>query len=110
MKDTKILITILNVFLNFKFIYVALFFLAFVTFKTIKNNNKNLFKNLHFKIFLINTLLFLSFAQHVISTTNQIFIFFLIPLFLGFAHNGLNNLNLSYKKSLSFILIFLTLA
>ena len=98
-----------NVFLNFKFIYVALFFLAFVTFKTIKDKNKNLFKNLHFKIFLINTLLFLSFAQHVISTTNQIFIFFLIPLFLGFAHNGLNNLNLSYKKSLSFILIFLTL-
>ena len=29
---------------------------------------------------------------------------------LGFAHNGLNNLNLNYKKILSFVLIFLTLA
>ena len=48
----------------------------------------------------------MSLAQHVIFTKNQIFIFFLIPLVLGFAHNGLNNLNLNYKKFLSFILFF----
>ena len=47
-----------NVFLNFKFIYIALIFLAFVTFKTLKNKNKQLFKSLYFKIFLINVLLF----------------------------------------------------
>ncbi len=98
-----------NVFLNFKFIYIALFFLAFITYKILKSKNKNLFKKLYFKIFLINILLFLSLAQHIIFTTNQIFIFFLIPLVLGFAHNGLNNLNLRYKKFLSFTLIFLTL-
>ena len=98
-----------NVFLNFKFIYIALIFLAFVTFKTLKNKNKQLFKSLYFKIFLINVLLFLSLAQHVILTKNQIFIFFLIPLIAGFAHNGLNTLNLSYKKILSFVLIFFTL-
>ena len=98
-----------NVFLNFKFIYIAIIFLAFVTFKTLKNKNKQLLKSLYFKIFLINVLLFLSLAQHVILTKNQIFIFFLIPLIAGFAHNGLNTLNLSYKKILSFILIFFTL-
>ncbi len=98
-----------NVFLNFKFIYISLIFLGFVTFKTLKNN-KHFFKSLYFKIFLINILLFLSLAQHVIFTKNQIFIFFLIPLVLGFAHNGLNNLNLNYNKILSFILIFLSLS
>ena len=98
-----------NVFLNFKFIYIALIFLTFVTFKTLKNKNKHFFKSLYFKIFLINILLFLSLAQHVIFTKNQIFIFFLIPFVSGFAHNGLNNLNLNYKKIFSFVLIFLTL-
>ena len=99
-----------NVFLDFKFIYTALFFLVFVVLKILKNKNKNFFKNLYFKIFLICVLLFLSLAQHVIFTKNQIFIFFLIPLILGFTHSGLRNLNLKYKKILSLTLIFLTLA
>ncbi len=98
-----------NVFLNFKFIYLALFFLAFVTFKILKSKNKNLFKNLYLKIFLISIFLFFSLAQHIIITKNQIFIFFLIPLVIGFAHIGLNNINIKYKKFLSFTLIFFTL-
>lgn len=98
-----------NIFLDFKFIYIALFFLILVTFKIFKNENTNFFKNLYLKIFLINALLFMSFAIHVVFTKNQIFIFFLIPLILGFTHSGLYNLNLRYKKILSFSLIFLTL-
>ena len=96
--------------MNFKFIYLALFLLAFITFKILKKGNKKFYKNLHFKIFFINTLLFLSLVQHIILTKNQIFIFFLIPIILGFAHNGLNNLIINYKKTFGLILIFLSLA
>lgn len=93
-----------NVILNFKFIYFAL--LILISFTTINfKTEKNFYKNINFKIFLICILLFLGLAQHVIATKNQIFIFFLVPLILGFAHIQLINFNKNIKRYLNLILV-----
>ena len=76
-------------------------FLFFTTVVNYKKNNVNFYKKITFKIFLISLLLFISLAQHIIFTKNQIFIFFLIPLILGFANSRSNDLN----KNLENILI-----
>ena len=94
-----------NTFLNFKFIYLALLFLFFTTVVNYKKNNVNFYKKITFKIFLTSLLLFISLAQHIIFTKNQIFIFFLIPLILGFANSRSNDLNKKFRKYFNFILI-----
>ena len=96
-----------NSFLNFKFIYLALFFLIFFSIKNLKQKNKNFYKDINFKILIICIFSFISFAQHIILTKNQIFIFFLIPLFLGLSNIQLNNLNVNYKKYFNIIIISL---
>ena len=93
-----------NIFLNFKFIYFALLLLIFFTFKNFIIT-KNFYKNLNFKIFLICVLLTISLIQHVIVTKNQIFIFFLIPIILGFSHIQLKNSNTKIKKYINIILV-----
>ena len=93
-----------NTFLNFKFIYLALFFLIFFTFVNLKKK-KIFYNQLNFKILLICILTFLGLAQHIIFTKNQIFIFFLIPFILGFANIELNMINYNYKKFLNIFLI-----
>ena len=93
-----------NIFLNFKFIHISLFILLFFSFKNFYKK-KYFYKDINFKIVLACIFLFLSLAQHIIVTKNQIFIFFLIPLFLGFANVQLNNLDLNYKKYIKLILI-----
>ena len=95
-----------NTFLNFKFIYLSLFFLFFFTLKNLKNEKmRDYYKNLNFKILLICVLVFLALAHHIIFTKNQIFIFFLIPLILGFANIQLNRIKIDYKKSFNILLI-----
>ena len=42
-----------NIFLNFKFIYLALFFLLFSTIEIIKRKSKNFYKDINFKILTI---------------------------------------------------------
>ena len=93
-----------NIFLNFKFIYLSLFFLIFFTFKNFKKK-QNLLNEINFKVLLICILTFLALAQHIIFTKNQIFIFFLIPFILGFANIQLNMINFNYKKFLNIVLI-----
>ena len=93
-----------NVFLNFKFIYISLFLLSYLTIKKLRKN-QHFYKDINFKIFLICILLFLSLAQHIIVTKNQIFIFFLIPLFLGFAHIQLIGQTKDLKKYFGLILV-----
>ena len=65
-----------NIFLNFKFIYLALFFLFFSTIEIIKRKGKNFYKDINFKILTICIISFLSLVQHIVLTENQIFIFF----------------------------------
>jgi hypothetical protein len=98
-----------NIFLNFKFIYFTLIILIGATFLNLKKKKNNFFKDLNFKITIVCVLLFLSFAQHIIITKNQIFIFFLIPFFLGLANLQLNNLGLKYKKYINLFLIIFCL-
>ena len=94
-----------NIFLDFKYIYFALLFLFFSAVANYKKNNANFYKKITFKILLTSVLLFLSLAQHVIFTKNQIFIFFLIPLILGFAHSRSDDLSKKYRKYFNLILI-----
>ena len=91
-----------NVFSNFKLIYLALIFLMYFTFKNFKEDF--FYRSIDFKILLICILIFISFAQHIILTKNQIFIFFLIPLFLGFAHLQFKN-NQNSKNFFNYLLI-----
>ena len=94
-----------NSFLNFKFIYLALFFLVFFSYEKLKHKNENFYKDINFKILIICILLFVALAQHIIFTKNQIFIFFLIPFFLGLANIQLNNCSEKYQKYLKIILV-----
>ena len=96
-----------NSFLNFKFIYLALFFLVFFSIKNLKQKKKNFYRDINFKILIICIFSSISFVQHIIFTKNQIFIFFLIPLFLGLANIQLNNSKEKYKKFFNIILITL---
>ena len=88
-----------NVFLNFKFIYLALVILFFLCLKSI-NNKKRFYKERSFQIFLVNFFLFVSLVQHMIVTKNQIYIFFLIPIFLAFDQLQLIKLNFKFKNFL----------
>ena len=80
-----------------------MFFLTlYFTFKKFKE--EFFYRSIDFKISLICVLVFISLAQHIIITNNQIFIFFLIPFFLGFTHLQLKN-NKHFKNFFNSLLI-----
>ena len=99
-----------NIFLNYKFIYLFLFILIFLTGFNIFNNKTN---SRDEKQKIINNLavvmLTVSLVFHQIITKNFIFIFFVIPLIGGFIHSNINHKD-RYKEYLSFFLIIATLA
>ena len=97
-----------NTFLDFKFIYLAFFFLLIIATKNILKK-KNFYKKFNFKIFLITFLLSVSLIQHILLTKNQIFIFFLIPLICGLAHSQLKDSKVDKKKLFASLLIILCL-
>ena len=80
---TEYQFTFNNLILNFKFIYVLLFFTLFLVFLKIKTNKK-IDKIILSSLSLIFISIFLIF--HQIITKNFIFIFFLIPLLASFLH------------------------
>ena len=90
---------------HYKFIYLALFPLAYLNIKSLINN-KNYVKTENFYIFL--ALLFYSFGLIInqILTKNQIFIYFLCPLLFAFLTIYLNN-NLNKFKTIIFLLILI---
>ncbi len=66
------------------------------------------YKDISFKIFLIFSLCFVSLVLHQVFTKNQVFIFFLIPLFAAFSHIEIDKI---IKESvLKKILIYTMLA
>ena len=69
---------------HFKFIYIAITPLFFINFKKILFE-KNYYKNKYFYYFLILTLFTFCLIMHQLLTKNQTFIFFLIPILLGFS-------------------------
>jgi len=98
--------TIKNFIINFKFIYLA--FITLLSFNIFNLFNiKNYYKSINFKIFLITFLLLLSLVFHQTLTSNQVFIFFLIPIISSFTHIEIMNSKFRYKKSYIMFLIFL---
>ncbi len=93
---------------NFKFINILVLLLIIINiFKFL--DNKRIYKENSFKIFLIFLLVFLSLIQHQILTKNQEFIFFLIPLFSALIHIELNILNFRYKKYMIYLILIFCL-
>ncbi len=72
-----------SVFLQYKFIYIPIIFLFFYLFLMLKNFKKNK-KNFFIILSIISFSLSLIF--HQMLTSNQIYIFFLIPLLTAFVH------------------------
>jgi len=78
-----------NLVHDFKFIHLA--FLPFFIINFIKIIKiKKYYEKINCKLFLIFLLTFISLALHQIFTKNQIFIFFLIPLFTALSHIEIN--------------------
>ena len=87
-------ISILGIIGNFKFIFVSLIILILVSTKPLLG--KKVLKNKNFYINLILIISALMFIFHQILTRNQIFIFFLIPIIIGFANISIRNRVISY--------------
>ncbi len=97
-----------NFFLDFKYIHLVFFILIFLNISKIKLV-RNFYKSINFKIFLIFFLLLISLIHHQILTKNQIYIFFLIPLFASFAQIELIKFKEKFYKPLSYLLIIVCL-
>ena len=97
-----------NIIIDFKFIYLIFILLLILNINKLFTQTQ-FYKKVNFKLFLISFLLFVSLVQHQIITKNQIFIFFLIPLFAAFAHIELLELENKNKKYIIIFLVFLCL-
>ena len=91
-------------FSNYKFILLIFTILTIAKLKKLFNNKINFFS----KDILVYYILFsvlISFLVHQLLTKNQIFIYFLIPIFSAYFHSQIKEKN--YKKK---IIIFLTIS
>ena len=96
-----------RIFLRFKLIHISQFILIIVIFRSLYKDFNYIKKG---DFFILTSLILASFAfiMHQLLTLNQIFIFFLIPILLGFSHIYLDK-NFKFKKIYAYILIFLGL-
>ena len=97
-----------NLFLDFKFIYLSLILLTYLIIHNLINK-KAYYKKINFKKYLIFLLLFFVLIQHILMTKNQIFIFFLIPIFIALAHIEVSNQKKNVKKFFIFFLFLICL-
>lgn len=92
-----------RVFFDFKFIYIFWFPILIITFKNIlSKKNENNKKNYINIFFLISTLLFIFYQ---LTTNNQLFIYFLIPITAAILHYNLSNFNIKNKINIFFLLL-----
>ena len=97
-----------NLFLDFKLIH--LIFFTYVSLILYQLKNKKKFKtSTNFIVFLFALLILISLIQHQLLTKNQIYIFFLIPLFSSFTHVEINNLFKNKKNYLKYTLVVICL-
>ena len=94
-----------NIFLNFKFIYIALFPLLLFNINKIFFS-KNYLKKDDFFYFLVLFSLTLSLILHQLLTKNQIFIFFLVPFLIAFSHITLNQYEFKQKFFIPVLILF----
>ena len=85
-----------RIFLRFKLIHISQFILIIVIFRSLYKDFNYIKKG---DFFILTSLILTSFAfiMHQLLTLNQIFIFFLIPILLGFSHIYLDK-NFKFKK------------
>ena len=93
---------------HFKFIYLAILPLLYVNLKRVFSEI-NYFKQKDFCYFLILVLFTFSLIFHQILTSNQTFIFFLIPILMAFSHINLNLYKFKLNNLVPIILIFICL-
>ena len=89
---------------HFKFIYLAFIPLFYINLKKIFSD-KNYFKQKDFYYFLCLLLLTSSLIFHQLFTSNQTFIFFLIPILVAFSHISLNVYKLNLTNPVYIIII-----
>ena len=98
-------ITFDRFFFDFKFIYIFWIPIFLITFNDILFKKKAEPKKNYINVFyLISVLLFILYQ---LTTNNQLFVYFLIPISAGILHYNLNFFNI--KKKINFFLIFITL-
>ena len=97
-----------NIILDFKFIHTIFVLFIIINIKQFLQK-KNFYKEKDFQIFLVFLFLFLSLIQHQIITKNQVFIFFLIPLFCALVHTKIQIVNIEFKKYLINFLVLICL-
>lgn len=96
-------------FNKYKFIVLPIFFICFAKFKQInkKNSQSKLIDNYNLLIFF---LYFICAISHQILTKNQIFIYFIIPIFFALADYEFKKTKLKYKNYISiFLMLTVTL-
>ena len=89
---------------HFKFIYISMVPFVFINLKK-AINEENYIKKKDFFYFIIILLLTLSLIFHQFFTKNQTFIFFLIPLLVGFSHIAIDNIKIRKKNLISIFLL-----
>ncbi len=99
-------LTFKNVFLDYKLIYLVLFFIIILN---LKNMSKKYSESRYFKIFLLLLVLVITSIFHQIYTKNQIYIFFLIPICSAFVFFYIELLNLNYKKIINIFVLIICL-
>lgn len=93
-------ITLISFFNKFKFLVIPLCILLFLKIK--KNNS--LETKIGSLIFVIFTIIIIF---HQLMTKNQVYIYFLIPIILGFLELEIQSSKIKYKKYFTFLLIVL---
>ena len=96
-----------EIFYNqYKFLFLPIIIIIILKLKKIQNKKIN-FASEEIINFLIIFVFGMSLLFHQIMTRNQIFIYFLIPIFFALLEHELTDFNFKYKKHLSIFLIFL---
>ncbi len=98
-----------EIFFNqYKFLLLPIILISIFKIKKIKDRKIN-FSSQEMIIFLIFLAFSISILFHQLMTKNQIFIYFLIPIFLALLESELRTSHINYKKHFSAILILLSI-
>ena len=95
-------------FNRYKFILLPFIILTIVKLKKLAEN-KNPFFSKEMMIYLIFFSTLISFLIHQLITKNQIYIYFLIPIFCAYLHSEINQRNYKKKKIIIILILISTI-